>query len=221
MGHVVNVVAGVTVDFKTSDQAGAVYRVVPKARQKAALAFVSENVFTNPSWLAPADVLARLGAPTQSVATRAGGVLTQLLSNARLGRLAESEAFDAANAYPLAEFMDDVRKTVFTTSVPDAHRRSVQRAYLDRLGQIVNPPAPAAVAPGAGGRGGGPPQTPAPFTAAPNVPRSDLPALARSDLRTIQTQARAWAASAPGTVARAHWADVSDRVTAILEPARR
>ena len=219
MGHVVNVVAGVNVDFKTSDQAGAVYRVVPKARQKAALAFISANVFTNPSWLAPADVLARLGAPTQSVAMRAGGILTNLLSNARLGRLAESESYDPANAYPLAEFMDDVRLTVWAGATPDGHRRSVQRAHIERLAAIINPPpAPAAVA-GAGGRGGAP-ATPAPFTAAPNLPRSDLPALARAQLRAIQAQART-SAAATGSVARAHWADVVDRVTAVLEPPRR
>jgi hypothetical protein len=222
MGHVVNVVSGVNVDFKTSDQAGAVYRVVPRARQKAALAFLGENVFTNPAWLSPPDVLARLGAPTQSVATRAGGVLTQLLSNARLGRLAESEAFDPVNAYPLAEFMDDVRTTVFAGGAPDGYRRSVQRAYLERLGQIVNPPAPVAAAPGAGGRGGGggAPQTPAPFTAAPNLPRSDLPALSRSQLRAVQAQARTSGAAATSAVVKAHWADVADRVTAILEPRR-
>ena len=219
MGHVVNVVSGVYVDFKTADQSGPVYQVVAKAKQKAALAFLSENVFTTPAWLSPADVLSKLGAPTQSVAARAGGVLTNLLSNARRGRLAESESFDLANAYPLAEYMGDVRAVVFAGAL-DAHRRQLQRAYLERLGQIVNPPAPAGAVAGAGGRGGAP-QTPAPFTAAPNVPRSDLPALARAQLRAVQALARTSGAAATNAVAKAHWADVVDRVTATLEPPRR
>jgi hypothetical protein len=219
MGHVTNVVGGVFVDNKTADQGGNVYRIVPKARQKSALAFIGENVFTNPSWLMPADVMSRLGQPTQSLSARAGNVLNNLLSNARLGRMAEAESFDAANAYPVAEFMGDVRATLFNGASPDQHRRAVQRAYLERLGAIINPPPAAAPAAGAGGRGGAP-QTPAPFTAPPTLSRSDLPALARAELRAVQASARTSGAAATG-VLKAHWMDVDARVSAILEPGRR
>ena len=37
MNHVATIIGGVEVDLKTSEQSGAVYRVVPKARQEAAL----------------------------------------------------------------------------------------------------------------------------------------------------------------------------------------
>src|SRR5262249_2247880 len=145
MGHVTNVIAGVYVDLKSADQDGNVYRIVPKSKQKAALAFLGENVFTNQPWMSPPEVMSRLGQPTQPLSQRAANVVTSLLSNARLGRLAESEAFDAANAYPLAEFMSDVRGMVFNGASPDQHRRAVQRAFIERLGQIINPPpAPAA-----------------------------------------------------------------------------
>jgi hypothetical protein len=53
---------------------------------------------------------------------------------------------------------------------------------------------------------------------APNVPLSDLPALARAQLREIQRDARALATSAKSAVERAHWNDIADRVTDILEP---
>ena len=43
MGHVAGLIAGVTVDLKTSDQAGAVFTVVPKARQQTALAFLNDQ----------------------------------------------------------------------------------------------------------------------------------------------------------------------------------
>jgi hypothetical protein len=217
VGHVTNVIGGVHVDPKTSEMGGAVYRIVPRARQKAALAWLGENIIANPTWLTPSDIQSRIGGPTQSLATRAGGVVANLLSNQRLGRMAEAESFDAANAYPVAEYMGDVRATVFAGASPDAHRRSVQRAWIERLGQIISPPPAPAPAAGAGGRGGGPPQTPAPFTAPPNVPRSDLPALARAELRAAQSAARASAATATG-VAKAHWADVDARIAKILDP---
>jgi hypothetical protein len=217
-GHVTNVVGGVYVDNKTAEQGGNVYRIVPKAKQKAALAWLGENILSEPKWLLNGDILSRIGQPAQSLATRGGGVVTNLLSNARLGRMAEAESFDAANAYPVAEFMSDVRTTVFG-GTPDAHKRSVQRAWIERLGQIITPPPAPAAAAGAGGRGGGGGAAgpPAPFTAPPNVPRSDLPALARAELRAAQAAARASGATATGVV-KAHWADVDARIAKILDP---
>ena len=221
MGHVSNWIGGVHIDLKSGDQAGPVFRAVPKARQKAALAFLDANVFNTPTWLEPADILSRLGPVTPSLETRQANVLTTLLSTARLGRLAEAEESWPTQSYPLAEYLDDLRRAVWTTNVADAHRRSLQRVYLERLGAIVNPPAPAAPAAafGGGGGGGGPQQT-APFLVPANVPRSDMPALARAQLRAIRTQARAAAPTATTALARAHWQDIADRVDEILDPRR-
>jgi hypothetical protein len=60
-----------------------------------------------------------------------------------------------------------------------------------------------------------------PFVAAPNLSRSDLPALARAQLRQIRDDARRGAASAPNAVARAHWQDIVDRVDDVLEAKHR
>jgi uncharacterized protein DUF4953/uncharacterized protein DUF5117/uncharacterized protein DUF5118 len=221
MGHVTNVIGGVTVEYKTADQSGAVYRVVPKARQRAALAFLSENVFRTPSWLAPNDILSRIGPPAQSLATRQAAVLTQLVDARRIARLAESEAMDPAAAYSPSEYLDDVRRAVWSPAAgaqPDANRRALQRVHLERLAALITPP-PAPTPPPGAPPGFQPPS--GPFLAAPNVPRSDLPALARSQLRRIRDQARTASLTAPAGVARAHWQDVVDRVDTILEPPRR
>jgi hypothetical protein len=53
---------------------------------------------------------------------------------------------------------------------------------------------------------------------APVLAQSDLPALARLQLREIQRDARTAAVASAGTTSRAHWSDIADRVTAILEP---
>jgi hypothetical protein len=78
----------------------------------------------------------------------------------------------------------------------------------------VDPPAAPAGAPQPGGGQG----RPTPFATVPNVQLTDLRALARGQLREIQREARASASSATTPVARAHWTDIADRVTAILEP---
>jgi hypothetical protein len=212
MGHVATVIGGVNVDLKTADQAGAVFRVVPKARQKAALAFLADNVLTTPTWLRPQEITSRIG-PSAVLGARQAGVVTSLLSSARLGRLAEAERYDAANAYPLVEYLGDLKRAMWTGASPDASRRQLQRVYLQRLEALIEPPAAAAATPG-----GGAPSRPIPFVTAPNVAQSDLPALARAQLRDIQRDARAAAVAATGAVERAHWNDIIDRVTKILDP---
>jgi hypothetical protein len=95
----------------------------------------------------------------------------------------------------------------------------LQRVYVERLAAIVNPPAgPVAGA----GFGGAPPQfTLPPFVAPPNLARSDLPALARAQLRQIRDDARRGASSAKNATTRAHWLDIVDRVDDVLEAKRR
>lgn len=223
MGHVTTLIGGVNVDFKSAEQDGAVFKVVPKEKQKAALQFLSANAIETPDWLAPAAILARLGPPigATSLTNRQAAVVTQLLDTRRLTRMSDAETFDPANAYPAAEYMNDLRRVVWATmNAPTPARRTLQRVYVERLAAIIQPPAPptAGAGPGAGGPG---PQGPVfPLLAPPNVQRGDLPALARRELRTIQADARRAATAAPAGVTRAHWQDIVDRIDAILDPRR-
>jgi hypothetical protein len=225
MGHVTALIGGVYVDNKTADQVGAVFRPVARIQQKAALDFLTANVFATPDWLQPASITTRLGPGVggTSLATRQAAVVTALLNAGRLGRIADSEALAGAGAYPVAEYLADVKRAVWGTAgaLPelDAGRRTMHRVYLERLEALISPPAPPAGPPGGGQAG--PPAPPRPFLGAPNVPRSDFPALARSQVRAIRDQARAAAtAAAAGSVARAHWQDIGDRAEKILDPAR-
>ena len=226
MGHVVTLIGGVNVDFKTAEQSGPVYHPVAKAKQKAALQFLADNAMRTPDWLAPESILSRIGPPSGNgaLATRQANIVAQLLDPRRLSRLTESEALDEANAYPLTEYLGDLRRAVWTTpgngTSPDASRRTIQRVYLERLDALISPPAPPAAGQGPGAGGGGPPPNPGPLLGAPNVARSDLPALARSQVRGIREDARRAAATAPAGVARAHWQDIADRADEILEPKR-
>ena len=91
---------------------------------------------------------------------------------------------------------------------------------LERLDALINPPSPPTGGGPGGGGAGGPPQPPRPYLATPNVPRSDLPALARSQVRSIREDARRAATAAPAGLVRAHWQDITDRADEILEPQR-
>jgi hypothetical protein len=218
MGHVVTIIGGVHVDLKSTDQAGGVYTGVPRPRQKAALAFLHDNVFDTPAWLAPKAILDRVGPPAgaTSIANRQAAIVNQLLDPRRLARLQEQETIDAANAYPLGEYLADLTRALVGTdgaASPDAGRRALQRAYVERLKTLIEPPAPAA---GAGGFGGG---TASPLLAAPNLERSDIVALAKAQVRQVQQQAQTRAGAAPPGIARAHWRDLAERAARIIDPA--
>ena len=215
MGHVVNLVGGVEVDFKTTDQAGPVYRVVPRARQAGAVRFLEQQLFTTPTWLAPPEIMARVGPTATTPLAIQSGVFLQLLDVRRLGRMAESTTLDPAAAYPVAAYLQDLRTALWggAGALPDANRRALQRVHVERLDALLNPaPAPA------GAAGAGAPPTVPPLLALPNVPRSDLPALARAEARAIRLLATTRARTASPGVMQAHWNDVVARVDDLLEP---
>jgi hypothetical protein len=218
MGHVTNLVGGMQVDAKVSDQSGPVWQVVPVARQRAALRFLTSQVFETPAWLVPPTILSRIG-PTASgagvLATRQAAVLTSLTQAARLDRMSQASTLQPGVGYEVAGFLSELTTAVVGSGAPDANRRLLHRVYLERLQALSDPPAPASAAAGPGGQGGagfGPPPV--------NVRRSDISAAARAQLRAVQTTARANAAAATGPMVRAHWLDIADRSQAILDPRR-
>nr|WP_240978761.1 zinc-dependent metalloprotease [Longimicrobium terrae] len=212
MRHVTSVIGGMTVEPRTAVQPGAVYSPVARARQQRALAFLAENVVRTPEWLEPSAITQRTG--TSPLANAQSAIVRDLLDARRLDRLSMSTEM-SASAYSPAEYMADLHRAVWSSRAPDANLRGMQRTYVDRLGVLVNPPAPAPAM--FGGEGGG---AIPPLLAPVNVMRSDLPALARMELRNIRAEADRNAAATSG-MQRAHWMDVSARVDEILDPTTR
>lgn len=223
MGHVLTLIGGVQVDFKTADQDGAVYSPVTGSRQRAALQFLAQEAIDTPSWLAPREIFALIGPPagTASLVNRQAAVLSQLLEPRRLTRLAEAGALGSQpDPYPLDQYLEDLRRAVWGSSATraaqlalDPNRRVLHRVYLERLESFLRPQASegsAAAAPG-----GGPSS---PLLAMPNVARSDLPAMARAELKVIKDLATRASAAAVSGLVREHWEDVVSRIDAILKP---
>ena len=223
MGHVASLIGGVHVELKTADQEGAVFEPVSRARQREAVAFLGTHALQTQAWLAPDEILSRIGPPAgpTAVATYQANLVTALLDSRRLARLADERQGD----YSASQYLADLRRAVWRpasgAAAPDANRRTMQRVYLERLAGMLTPPAPATGASGGGGGGGGAANLPAAgLVAAPNILRSDLPALARSELRAVRDEARRFAGAGSSGVVRAHWEDVVARIDRILEPPR-
>ena len=143
--HVVTVVGGGEVQYKSGSQKGAVYTPLSRARQAAAVQFLNDNVFRTPTFLIKPEIAARIEA--NGMITRINGaqtrVLNALFDDQRMNRLLEQEALNRSAAYPLASMLDDVRRGIWTelsSGQPiDAYRRELQNDYLNLIDRKLHP----------------------------------------------------------------------------------
>ena len=217
LGHVGRQIGGVTIDPKMVGEDGVVYQPVDADRQRDAVAFLIEEGFTTPDWLLDADILGRIepAGTTTRIQSLQEGALDRVLDPVRIARLAEAEWL-AGDAYPAAELMDDLQAGLFSetrSGAPiDAARRSLQRAYVDRLGEMLTAdglPFPSQVATRVYGYA---PQSPS---------RSEVRPLARGALLTLQQaigRALPRYAAASERAERYHLLDLQARIEDILDP---
>lgn len=217
LGHVANVVGGSTSQEKWGGQTGPRFTPVPKAKQQAAVKFLNENAFATPTFLLDKEILRRL-VPTGDVArihAAQSGVLSALLQNARLLRVADQGATaKAGESYALVDLFADIRSGLFSDLAAgniDSYRRALQRAYVENLRDKINPPPAAA---GAGGRGGGGgAQGPVSPTLDPKV--SDLYPAVRAELRGLDAQLKG--AKGGDRTTAAHIEDLRHRIAEALK----
>lgn len=213
MGHVMTYIGGIYTDSKTADQAGAVFTIVPKAKQKEALGFLQKNLFETPTWLLNKKLLDLVAAPTNDrLSATQDNMLGSLLANSRLQRLIASSNRDR-QGYPLEEYMEDLRRGIWSelkTHKPiDNYRRNLQKSYVERLASMVNPSSGSS----ASGFGG------ITISIGPvlDVRKSDIVSVAKASLRILRSEI---AASLPGTsdaMSKYHLMDVMERIDKVFK----
>ncbi|MBL8231514.1 MAG: zinc-dependent metalloprotease [Bryobacterales bacterium] len=214
LNHVAALVGGFDSQQKHGGQPGVLFTPIAKERQKAAVKFLNTNLFATPAWLVPAEIerrLAPMGALNR-VLNAQRGVLSNLMSAARMARLMEQEAVDGVKSYRASEFLADVREGVFTelsqpATVIDPWRRNLQRAYLELVNDRLNGRATPAIAMGARS-----------FSIIPLNPNDDARGLLRAELRSIAAQIATKNGSITERATRAHLDDMKDRIAQILDP---
>ncbi len=212
--HVTVVVGGVNAQNKHAGQQGPVYSAIPKAKQKEALQFLNENVFTTPSWIVRPDIISRIepqGALSRVLAVQRA-VLNNLMASAKLQRMMEQEALYGAGAYGPAEYLADLRKGIFSelsqpSPAVDPYRRNLQRLYLDVANERINRPATPFIASG-------------PMGARPLVlgQFDDTRSLLRAELRTLAQASVTKASASKDRATQAHLEMVRDEIAKILDP---
>lgn len=214
MGHVTTSVGGVHETFRTSEEGGAIYEVVPRAKQKEAVNFLHKQIFETPKWLVNKDIWNRISNPgevSDPVTVSQETALNNLISNDRLNRLQVNvERFGADKAYSAVELLNDVQSGIFSEltskKATDMYRRGLQKVYVERLNNILNPPSASGLT--------------ITFGSAPtfNVSRSDLPAIARAQLIKLRAQITAAIPATTDAMTKIHLQDLQERIKNALEP---
>jgi hypothetical protein len=219
MGHVVKNVGGIYETFKSIEQPGDVYEPTPKAVQKEAVDFLSRQLFATPAWLLNKDVLNKFSNPaaTEAVGTVQANVLSSLLSGGRLFRMSVCTGrYGAANVYGPDELLADARKSVWseltTGATIDIFRRNLQKAYIEALINLINPPPPTPVPAGL------PRGLAVLFTG--SIRNTDVPSIARAQLVELKAAITAAMPRTTDKLSKYHLQDVAERIRQALNPTK-
>ena len=213
MGHVAANIGGVYEYYKTSDQKGAVYTYVTKAKQKEALQFVITELFETPTWLLDENIFSKteFSGAIERVRGLQARTLNNVLDAGRMARMIENETLNGASkSYTLLAMMRDLRKGVWSEIYSgrsiDTYRRNLQRAHLDRLDYLLNEAKNQKGANSGYFKQSG-----------ININQSDVKSIARGELKRLQRDTKA-ASRKGNTITRYHLQDVVDRIDLILDP---
>jgi len=212
MGHVSSNIGGVYEQPKTSDQDGVVYSPVPEERQRRAVQWMADHVFTTPEWMIRDDIMDRIenGGITGRIRGYQVSGISRLLDPQKLARLLDGETRWDGDQYTVSELMADMRSAIFSKlssgASVDSYRRNVQRGYVDRLEFLMTLDFNAS-------------STLARFGfQSIDADESDLRMLVKAELETLKSQVDRGADRTRDAMTRLHLRDLSDRIEHILDP---
>ncbi|MFO0958330.1 MAG: zinc-dependent metalloprotease [Isosphaeraceae bacterium] len=197
LGHVANVVGGFYRNNVYYGDGDKVYECIPAEQQKKAVAFLNEAAFKTPTALVTPDIVTRLQASgtADRILRSQRSLLTNLLGETRLKRMAEQATRDPATYQPNA-LIDDLSNGIFgelkdgSVGV-DLYRRNLQRAFVEILDNAVKQDSPSA--------------------------SSDLPALSRGALRKILEGINTASGKEKDEMTKLHLADLKARIVDALD----
>lgn len=215
MSHAAKYVGGIMETPKTVEQAGPVYEIVSKAKQREAVEFLNKQLFATPTWLINQDIFSKTGiTATSTISALQDATLNTLLSNRTLGKLIEVEAAQGASAYGILDLFGDMKKGIFT-ELPtrakiDVYRRNLQKSYVASLINLISSPRPGGsdvILVNLGGSG-----------TATNTDKSDIKSAVRAHLSTLRSEIKAASAGTTDAMSRYHLQDLASRIDNALDP---
>ncbi len=210
MGHVIRNIGGYYETYKSVDQEGDVFEIVPRATQKEAVQFVQRNFFETPTWLLDKNILNKLSSPTGDPFTGVqSNIINSLLDLSRLNRMVGmANRYD--NAYGIDEYFSDLKKGVWS-ELParakiDGPRRNLQKHYVERMIALVKPAPGPVVSSGFS------------ISFGPDATRTDIPSVAKAHLTQLRTDIINALPAYKDNMSRYHLQDLADRIRQALDP---
>jgi len=214
IGHVCYNFGGIYETLKKNDQQGAVYEYVSKATQKEAMDFINKQIFTTPTWLINKEINERTGnVPTTTILSLQESALARMLNTTTMNKMLNAETQNGNQAYTVNDLLSDLKQNVFTElpskKTIEIYRRNLQKAYVERLGNLINPPATTGLTIIIGGPAAAPPV---------DNKRTDLLSYLKGHARELKGLCDAAAAGTTDKASKYHLQDLSDRLKKILDP---
>ena len=156
------------------------------------------------------NILNKISAPVSNqVSSIQVNTLNSLLSSSRLSGMVSMAARDAA-AYNVDEFYADLKKGIFSELASrgkiSPERRTLQKAYVDRMLSILSPAPAGGITISFGG------------AAAPSdLSRSDVSSVTRAHINQLKAELSAAAAGYPDSMSRYHLQDLVARIKDAME----
>ncbi len=213
IGHVCYNFGGIYETLKKNNQAGDVYEFVSKATQKEAADFIKNQVFATPTWLINKDIAGKIGVnSTTTILTLQEAALSKMLNTNTMNKMLNAEAAIGKQAYTINNLLNDLKENIFTEIAAkktiDIYRRNLQKAYIERLGNIINPsPVSGNITLFFGNT-----------TPTIDTKKSDILSYLKGHCRELKVEIDAAAALSTDKATKYHLQDLSDRLKKILDP---
>lgn len=118
--------------------------VAPKDKQRRALQYIADYVFTTPEWLYPTEITEKTGTDvTNEITSRQDEAVNKIYSLWTLNRI-YNDSFLADDNYQLEDYLSDVFSIVWTnpsgsTKLQAKSRRALQRSVVAVLSSLLEP----------------------------------------------------------------------------------
>ncbi|MHA7057756.1 zinc-dependent metalloprotease [Aquimarina sp. M1] len=200
-GHVLKNIGGIYEEFKTTDQSGEVYKHIDKNKQSRSLNFLIENSFTTPYWLLQDDIINNIDPSgiVERIQALQYQQLNNLLREDRLMRMINNKALNGEKAYAITTLLKEVREGIWAELTQgksiDVFRRNIQRSHVEILIKLLHNTH--------------------------KKPSSDIQAVARAELKSIQSLVKKSLASFNDGIVKYHLKDIHELIKNNLEVKRK
>ena len=214
MGHVAANIGGVIKETKAFGQEGPVFFHVSADKQKRAMKFLQDELFSTPEWLIDQDIFNKIefDGNVERIRNTQERALNDILDFGRMARLIENREINGRDAYGLLDMMQDLRTGIWSElgrgRTIDTYRRNLQRAYIDRMEYLMKEEQESI------------PARFRPYVSRTNVDvaQSDIRPVVRGELQKLQRDLKNNLNRSNDTMTRYHLQDALERVNLILDP---